>query len=208
MPILYHCTSSRGLRPLWTIEEMGIDCELVVMPYPPRTKAPEFLQINPLGTIPFLVDGDTRMSESAAIPTYLANRYGPTELLVQPDEPDYGAFLDLVDYGEASLMGALATRVRFKFARADLGLVAAGDHYGERFAEGLSRIEAQLADGRDHLCAGRFTLADISVCYALFLARLTGLGEVIPAGIGAYADRQFARPSFQSARARERAAEA
>ena len=108
MPTLYHCTSSRGLRPLWTIEEMGIDCELVVMPYPPRTKAPEFLEINPLGTVPFLVDGDTRMSESAAIPTYLANIYGPTDLLVRPDEPDYGAFLDLVDYGEASLMGALA----------------------------------------------------------------------------------------------------
>src|SRR4051794_32020069 len=107
MPTLYHCTSSRGLRPLWTIEEMGIGVELVVMPYPPRRKAPEFL-----------------------------------------DEPTYGDFLDLADYGEATLMGALATRVRFKFARADLGLAAAGDHYGERFAEGLSRIEAQLADGR------------------------------------------------------------
>ncbi|MBT6316902.1 MAG: glutathione S-transferase family protein, partial [Gammaproteobacteria bacterium] len=32
---LYHCKRSRSLRPLWTLEEMGLDYELITMEFPP-----------------------------------------------------------------------------------------------------------------------------------------------------------------------------
>ena len=38
-----------------------------MLPFPPRVFAKEYMAINPLGTIPYLVDGETRMTESSAI---------------------------------------------------------------------------------------------------------------------------------------------
>ena len=63
---LYHCTDARSFRPLWTLEELGLDYELVNMPFPPRALYPGYLAINPLGTVPTLVDGGlTLMTESS-----------------------------------------------------------------------------------------------------------------------------------------------
>jgi len=69
----------------------------------PRVFAKEYLGLNPLGTIPLLLDGDTRMTESAAIAQYLVTRYGPTPLAVGIDEPDFGAYLNWLHFGEATL---------------------------------------------------------------------------------------------------------
>ena len=63
MITLYHCDGARSFRPLWMLEEMGLAYELKMLPFPPRVLAKEYLAINPLGTIPFMVDGDTRMTE-------------------------------------------------------------------------------------------------------------------------------------------------
>ncbi|MFT4918087.1 MAG: glutathione S-transferase, partial [Zhongshania aliphaticivorans] len=35
-PKLWHCYTSRSLRALWALEEMGIEHELEVLPFPPR----------------------------------------------------------------------------------------------------------------------------------------------------------------------------
>src|SRR6195952_5321649 len=78
--ILYHCAAARSFRPLWTLEELGLPYDLRMLPFPPRVLAREYLALNPLGTIPLLVDGNTRMTESAAISQYLVTRYGPTPL--------------------------------------------------------------------------------------------------------------------------------
>ena len=64
---LYHCTGARSLRALWTLEELGRDCDLVVMPFPPRKRVAGWMAVNPLGTIPLFVDGAVRMTESSAI---------------------------------------------------------------------------------------------------------------------------------------------
>ena len=67
---LYHCADARSLRVLWTLEEMGLDYELVNMPCPPRSAYPGYLDINPLGTVPTLVDGALTMTESTGICHY------------------------------------------------------------------------------------------------------------------------------------------
>jgi glutathione S-transferase len=103
MITLYHCAAARSFRPLWTLEELGLTYDLKMLPFPPRVFAKEYLGLNPLGTIPLLLDGDTRMTESAAIAQYLVTRYGPTPLAVGVDEPDFGAYLNWLHFGEATL---------------------------------------------------------------------------------------------------------
>jgi len=60
---LWHCHNARSLRPLWAMEEMGLEYELEVLPFPPRYFKKEFLDENVLGTVPFFKDGQTTMTE-------------------------------------------------------------------------------------------------------------------------------------------------
>ena len=78
MITLYHCDAARSFRPLWMLEELGLAYELKMLPFPPRVFAKEYLGINPLGTIPFMIDGETKMTESSGICHYLGTKYGPT----------------------------------------------------------------------------------------------------------------------------------
>jgi glutathione S-transferase len=110
---LYHCMNARSFRVLWTLEEMRLQYELKILPFPPRVHARDYLQINPLGTIPLMLDGDTRMTESAAICQYLATRYGPSPLAVEPRDPAYGAFLNFLHFGEATLTFPEAIVLRY-----------------------------------------------------------------------------------------------
>ena len=43
------------------------------------------------------------MTESAAICQYLVSRYGPTPLNVESGDAAYGAFLNYLHFGEATL---------------------------------------------------------------------------------------------------------
>ena len=85
---LWHCAGSRSIRPLWTLEEMGLDYELEVMQFPPRFMHAGYAEINPIGTVPFFTDDADgpeqiiQMTESAGISQYLVDRYGPSDLAV------------------------------------------------------------------------------------------------------------------------------
>ena len=79
---LYHCPDARSFRALWALEELSLPYELEVMPFPPRSRVPGYRDLNPLGTVPVLFDGEHRLTESAAMAHYLGARYGPTDLVV------------------------------------------------------------------------------------------------------------------------------
>jgi glutathione S-transferase len=100
---LWHCPDARSFRVLWALEELGLPYELHLLPFPPRVRAPVYLEINPLGTIPAFRDGATFMTESAAIVEYLATRHPDGGLAIAPDEPAYGAWLNWLHFGEATL---------------------------------------------------------------------------------------------------------
>ena len=52
---IYSTEGSRGVRPIWTAEEMGLDYEIEMMPFPPRFLKPEYLEVNMSGTIPYMI---------------------------------------------------------------------------------------------------------------------------------------------------------
>jgi glutathione S-transferase len=56
------------------MEETGIDYEHARSWR--RSKAAEYLSVNPNGRIPALIDGDLQLFESMAINLYLTKRYG------------------------------------------------------------------------------------------------------------------------------------
>ena len=196
---LWHCPDARSFRPLWTLEELGLEYELHLMPFPPRVRQPEYLEVNPLGTIPAMKDGRTFMTESAAIVQYLVTRYGPTSLAVAADDPAYGAWLNWLHFGEATLTFPQTLVLRYRMFEPGKAEVVADD-YAQWFLSRLRHVDRALADGAEWLCAERFTAADISVGYALLLARQLTLHEKWSPQVAAYWERLKARPAFQAAK--------
>jgi glutathione S-transferase len=203
-PILYTCARSRGLRATWAAEEAGVDIELNILPFPPRFLAPDYLARNPLGTVPLLIDGETRLTESCAIAHYLVTREGYTSLAIAPGERDYGEYLDYTYHADATITFPQTVYIRFCLFEKDKGLQAAGEAYAKWFHKRLVKVEERL-EGREFLCADRFTVADICVGYALVLAKSVGLDEGVSDSLKAYRARLTARPAYQQAFAREEA---
>jgi glutathione S-transferase len=196
---LYHCADARSFRPLWALEELDLAYELTVMPFPPRYRAKEYMTVNPLGTIPAMIDGGTFMTESSAIVQYLVTRYGPSPLAVEIGEPAYGAWLNWLHFGEATLTFPQTLVLRYRRFEPGKAEVVADD-YAKWFLARLRAVDRAL-QGPDWLCAGRFTAADISVGYALLLAAQLGLDSEFTPAIAAYWARLQARPGFQAAKA-------
>ena len=203
-PTLYSCARSRGFRATWAAEEAGIEIDLKLLPFPPRFQAPEYLEINPLGTVPMLVDGDVRMTESCAIAHYLVTRDGYTNLAIGPGEVDYAAYCDFTYHADATITFPQTVYMRFALFEKDKGWEEAGHAYAKWFWTRLVKLEHRL-ETREYLCADRFTVADICCAYALVLAERVGLDDGVPDSLKAYRDRLMAREGFRRAWDRESA---
>lgn len=203
--VLYHCVGARSFRVLWAAEAAGASLELKMLPFPPRFKQREYLEINPLGTIPAFVTDGTVMTESMAICTFLAARHPEARLAVAPDEPDFAAYLNWVDHGEATLSFPQAIILRYsRFEPEERRLPQVAEDYTRWLFARLRALDAAVSDGRRYLCAGRLTLADISVGYALLLAGYLGLQDRFTPGISAYFEGMSREPSFIRAMEREK----
>jgi glutathione S-transferase len=195
---LWHCPDTRSFRVLWTLEELGIPYKLHVLPFPPRQKMPQYLDINPLGTVPAMRDGQTFMTESVAIVQYLTTRYQPNELAVPSEDAEYGDWLNWLHFGEATLTFPQTLVLRYRQLEPGRAAIVADD-YARWFFSRLRRVERSVLSN-DWLCANRFTAADISVGYALLLASQLSLDDRFKPAIVDYWHRVRARPAFQKAR--------
>ena len=207
MPSLYHCISARSFRVLWMLEELRLPYDLRVLPFPPRAHDKSFLELNPRGTVPLLIDGETRMTESAAICEYLALLHSPGALNVGADEADFGAYLNYLHMSEATLTFPQTLVLRYsRFESAERLQPQVVDDYSKWFLSRLRTLEPHLTV-HDFLCADRFTAADVAVGYALMLAELLGLNERFTPAVAAYWQRLRTRDGFTRAlAAQERAA--
>lgn len=206
MITLYHCDAARSFRPLWMLEELGLPYELKMLPFPPRVFAKEYLGINPLGTIPFMVDGETKMTESSGICHYLGTKYGPTPLIVGVDEPAYGAFLNWMYFSDATLTFPQTLVLRYSQLEPEerRNPQVSGD-YAKWFLGRLRAVEAAAAKS-EFLCAERFTAADIANGYALRLASNIGLAKDFGPNVAAYWARLQQRDGYKRAVASEQKA--
>ena len=200
---LYHSVDARSLRPLWALEEMGLPYELEVLPFPPRVLKKDFLALNPLGTIPYLIDGDIRMTESSGICHYLVERYGKHQFGLRPEHPEYGSYINWLFHSDATLTVPQTIALRYGLMEPlERRLPQAVEDYKKWYLARLRLLSAHLLT-RDYLCDGRFTIADICIGYALFLGTTAGLdlGAQYAPQVQHYLARLLSRPALLRARA-------
>jgi glutathione S-transferase len=82
--VSYTNPQSRGRIVHWMLEELSEPYQTVWLDYGSTMKAPEYLAVNPMGKVPALRDGDTVVTESAAICAYLADRFPQPGLAPPP----------------------------------------------------------------------------------------------------------------------------
>lgn len=206
MLTLWHCNDARSFRALWSLEELGLEYQLRMLPFPPRVFRKEYLGENPLGTIPLLVDGDTRMTESSAIPHYLSTRHADGRLARGPEDPDYGAYLNWLLQGEATLTFPQTIFLRYNILEPEeRRQPTVAEDYKKWFLARLRLAEQTLSDGRENLLGTGFSNADISVGYAIQLALSLGMRDDLPPYALAWFERLSARPGFKRAKAAQAA---
>ncbi len=199
---LWHCHNARSLRPLWALEEMELAYELEVLPFPPRFLHKDFLAVNPLGTVPYFVDGDARMTESSGICHYLVERYEMYEYGLRPADAEFGSYLNWLYHSDATLTFPQTLVLRYTQLEPEERRQPDGvaKDYRRWYLARLRMLDMHI-ESREFLCDDRFTIADIAIAYALFLGESLGIHEDYQPQTRDYLERMKARPGFARAQA-------
>jgi len=194
---LWHCHNSRSLRALWALEELGLEYDLQLLTFPPRVFDKDYLSLNPLGTVPFLRDGEVEMTESAAIPLYLVERYRRYDFGLESTHSEYGDYLNWLFHSDATLTFPQTLILRYgHFEPPERRLPQAAEDYRKWYLARLKKLNSHL-QARDYLVDHRFTMADICIGYALYLGELIGLHGDYEPQVQNYLQRLKQREAFQ-----------
>lgn len=191
---------TRAGRVLWTLEELGLDYEIV--PASPHSDA--IRAVNPLGKAPSLVTDEGAINDSYAIMQYLADREGK---LTHPAgsyaraRQDSIAFFTL-DQIEGPLW--MAAKHSFVWPEA-MRVEAVKAPCREEAARGFVALGKLLGDG-PYATGEMFTIADILIGHCANWARAAKVALPEEGEVAEYLARLAARPALAASMAKGKAA--
>ena len=193
---IYTYPKSRSLRVLWLLEELGVNYQanrVDLTHSESGNRSPD-----PTGRVPFLVDGEVKISETVAICMYICEKLADNDLYsTEPaDKAKINSWLSftLTDL-ESPVWGLLKLLVFTPEALRSQGLIQYFTNEANRASAMIARPTSQAwITGKD------FTLADIFLCHTLYWAKLSGL--VLDPVLLDYLERAMLRPAFVRAQLR------
>jgi glutathione S-transferase len=190
---LYEFAPTRSIRVRWTLQELGVDYESVTVNLlAGEHRSPEFLEINPAGKLPVLVDGDLVLTESVAIVLYLAEKYSSQGLMPAglKDRAQLNRWLLFAATELEQPLWRISrhTMLYPEDRRLPEDVILAG----EDFKAMASVLEAHM-DGKQFVLGDRVTVADFVTAYTLDWANEDQLLDGFPTLL-AYMNRMYARP--------------
>ena len=200
---IYGQPVSRASRPIWMAEELGLDYEIVTEGFAGRDGcSPQFLAMNPNGTIPVIDDEGFILWESMAITIYLAKKHGGP---LAPASIDEDALITQWSFWvmtelEKPALELVLNRVGLAEGKRD-------ETRALKAIEALHRplnVLEQALTSREALVGERFTVADLNVCSVLNWTRAAPELFAERPLTTAYLDRAKARPGFLALRERQR----
>lgn len=200
---IYGQLRSRAPRCLWALEELGLPYEHIpVNPMAGEAQKPEFLEINPNGKVPALVDGDLKLCESMAINLYLARRYDAGKGLWPQAEEDQARALQWSFWGMTEIEPPFITLLVQKvFAPEDQRKPDREQEARAALPRPLKVLDAHLAE-RPYLLGERFTIADLNLASILTLATLLDYDLAAYRNVKRWLDVCLARPAYRQVMSR------
>ena len=196
---IYGVPGSRADRSLWAIEETGIDYEHVKTNFGEESKADEYLDINPNGRIPALVDGDLKLFESMAINLYLTKHYARD---LYPTNPNDEAKANQWSVWAISEIEPLQMQIVIQkfFVPKDKQDQAEIDQASKGLVRPLKVLDHSLRDN-DYLLGEKFSVADLNVAGVMLLLKAVKFDFDPFQNVSAWIDKCHARPALERARA-------
>ena len=204
---LFNFPKTRGFRVTWMLEELETDYEFKLVPFGANGFASEdYLKINPAGKVPALRDGDLVLTESAAIVTYLGDKF-PEKQLVPPAGTAARAKYDQWCYFVLTeLEQPLWTKGKHTFIfPPDKRVPAVIETAQWEFQKALNILSKGL-EGNKYILGDSFSAADILIGHTLTWAQ-TAKQPVEFQNVTDYAELILGREALQRARDREAAAQ-
>ncbi len=176
---------------------MGIDYDLIEMQFPPRINQPNYKSINVLGTVPYFVDGQSHMTESSATCHYLVEKYHHDALRIDVSHPEYADYINWLFMSDATLLFPQTIVIRYsRFEPKERQVPQVAEDYKLWFWARLKKLDQHLLN-RSYLCDNRFTVADITVGYALYFGESQGLASGYSPQVLSYLERLKDREHFK-----------
>ncbi len=199
MKLYTHPISGNARKAEFVLRHVGVDAERIVVDLGKgEQRAPEFLEINPNGKVPVLVDGDLTLWESHAIMRYLARKYAP-ELL--GSDPNERAAVDQWLCWQLAHLGPTFGKILYERLIKPMRGLAGDEAAAEKAADEFDRLVLILGthlDGRDFVAGDVPTLADMSLAVTVASAPEVGVSlEAYPSMTGWF-ERMRALPSWQN----------
>ncbi len=190
---LYEFPPTRSIRARWTLQELGVDFEPIVVDLTKgEHKSPAFLKINPAGKLPVLVDGDLTLIESVAIVKYLGDKYAEKGFvprdLAKRAELDQWLLFAATELEQPLWRISKNTALYPEDKRQPSDILRAR----EDFAPMAAVADAHLKDN-DYLVGDKVSIADFVMAYTLDWANEFKMIEEFPY-LKNYLARMYARP--------------
>src|ERR1700730_13273570 len=156
--VFYTNPQSRGRVVRWMLEEVGQSYRTELLDYAATMKAPAYLAVNPRGKEPALRQGETVITEAAAICAYLADAFPGAGLAPAPGDRLRGPYYRWLFFAAGPVEAAVINHA--------LGVVVPEGRermlgYGT-YAGVLDVLEAAVSRGGP-IVGDRFTAADVYV---------------------------------------------
>lgn len=205
MLTVYGCANTRSTRVVWALEEAGADYEYA--PIDLRAgggRRPDYLALNVGGKVPTLVDDGFALTESAAICSYIGDRFPAAGLVPPVGSRERARYDQWCFFALSELEQPLWTIAKHRFALPERHRVPAViDTARWEFAVAAKVLAAGL--GQQAFIVGqRFSMADILIAHILAWAQACELAPEHD-NLRAYAEPLWARPALAAAKRRERA---
>ena len=196
---IYGVPGSRADRSLWAIEETGIDYEHVKTNFGEESKADEYLEINPNGRIPALIDDDLKLFESMAINLYLTKHYAgdlyPTNLNDEAKANQWSVWA--ISEIEPLQMQIVIQKFFVPKDKQDQAVI---DQVSKGLVRPLKVLDHALRDS-DYLLGEKFSVADLNVAGVMLLLKAVNFDFDPFQNVSAWIDKCHARPALERARA-------
>jgi glutathione S-transferase len=190
---LYEFGPSRALRVRWTLQELDVAFEPVIIDLRAgEQRTPEFLKVNPAGRLPVLIDGDKVLTESVAIVLYLAEKY-PDGRLIPSDLASRAQVYRWLLFAATELEQPLWRMVRHSMLYPENKRLPAEIPLAREDFAVLARILETHMHGRKFLVGDTVTVADFVLAYTLDWATVMRCLNGLPV-LEAYLEQMYARP--------------
>ena len=197
MTIKLHCFGESGnsYKAALTLELSGLEWEPVFVDFfNGAARTPEFREINDMGEVPVMIDGDVTLTQSGVIQDYVSSKSGKLGGQSAAERREILRWMFWDNHKMSSQAGTLRFLMNFLPEEKRPPEVIA--FLQGRIKAALTTLDNALS-GRSWLVADRITLADIACCGYLFYPEPFSFDRADYPNIDAWLDRIEATPGWK-----------